>query len=64
MEEGPNFCGLLRITQLIIRRYILRDYIRGGAEGALASPEIGGSERRTEGQTDNALLKAPSESKS
>ena len=38
----------------------------GGAEGALAPPppEFGGSERRTEGETDNPLLIAPSESKS
>ena len=34
-----------------------RDYVRGGAEGALAPPEFGGSERRTEGETDNPLLK-------
>ena len=43
-----------------------RDYVRGGAEGALASPppEFEGSERRTGGETDNPLLIAPSESKS
>ena len=41
-----------------------RDYVRGGAEGALAPPEFEGSERRTEGETDNPLLKAPSKSKS
>ena len=41
-----------------------RDYVRGGAEGALAPPEFEGSERRTEGETDNPLLIAPSESKS
>ena len=41
-----------------------RDYVRGGAEGALAPPEFGGSERRTEGETDNPLLIAHSESKS
>ena len=35
----------------------------GGAEGALAPPEFEGSERRTEGETDNPLLIAPSESK-
>ena len=40
-----------------------RDYVRGGAEGALAPPEFEGSERRTEGETDNSLLIAPSESK-
>ena len=43
---------------------LTRDYVRGGAEGALAPPEFGGSERRTEGETDNPLLIAPSESKS
>ena len=36
----------------------------GGAEGALAPSEFDGSERRTEGERDNPLLKAPSESKS
>ena len=36
----------------------------GGAEGAIAPPEFEGSERRTEGETDNPLLIAPSESKS
>ena len=41
-----------------------RDYVRGGAEGALAPSEFEGSERRTEGETDNPLLIAPSESKS
>ena len=41
-----------------------RDYVRGGAEGALAPLEFEGSERRTEGETDNPLLIAPSESKS
>ena len=41
-----------------------RDYVRGGSVGALAPPEFGGSERRTEGETDNPLLIAPSESKS
>ena len=41
-----------------------RDYVRGGAEGALAPPEFGGSERRTERETDNLLLLAPPESKS
>jgi hypothetical protein len=43
---------------------VYRDYVRGGAEGALAPPEFEGSERRTEGKTDNPLLIAPSESKS
>ena len=43
---------------------LFRDYVRGGAEGALAPPEFEGSERRTEGETDNPLLIAPSESKS
>ena len=33
-----------------------RDYVRGGSEGALAPPEFEGSERRTEGETDNPLL--------
>ena len=41
-----------------------RDYVRGGSEGALAPPEFGGSEKRTEGETDNVLLIAPPESKS
>ena len=41
-----------------------RDYVRGGAEGALVPPEFGGSERRTERETDNLLLLAPPESKS
>ena len=41
-----------------------RDYVRWGAEGALAPPEFGGSDRRTEGETDTPLLIAPSESKS
>ena len=41
-----------------------RDYVRGGAEGALAPPEFEGSEKRTEGETDNPLIIAPSESKS
>ena len=38
-----------------------RDYVRGGA---LAPPEFESSERRTEGETDNPLLIALSESKS
>ena len=38
--------------------------LEGGAEGALAPPEFGGSERRTERETDNLLLLAPPESKS
>ena len=38
---------------------IFRDYFRGGSEGALAPPEFGGSEKRTEGETDNVLLIAP-----
>jgi hypothetical protein len=42
----------------------VRDYVRGGAEGALAPPEFEGSERKTEGETDNPLLIAPLESKS
>ena len=41
-----------------------RDYVRGGAEGALAPPEFGGLEKRTERETDNLLLIAPPESKS
>ena len=41
-----------------------RDYVRGGAEGALAPPEFEGSERRTERETDNLLLLAPPELKS
>ena len=36
------------------------DYVRGGgAEGALAPPELGGSLKRTERETDNLLLIAP-----
>ena len=38
---------------------ISRDYVRRGAEGALAPPEFGGLERRTERETDNLLLLAP-----
>ena len=38
--------------------------LEGGAEGALAPPEFGGSEKRTERETDNLLLLAPPESKS
>ena len=34
-----------------------------GAEGALVPPEFGGSEKRTERETDNLLLIAPPESK-
>ena len=41
-----------------------RDNVRGRAEGALASPKFGGSEKRTERETDNLLLIAPPESKS
>ena len=47
-----------------VRERLIRDYVRGGAERALAPPEFEGSERRTEGETDNPLLIAPSESKS
>ena len=47
-----------------VSTYIFRDYVRGGSEGALAPPEFRGSKRRTEGETDNPLLIAPSESKS
>ena len=36
-----------------------RDYLRVGAEGALAQPEIWGSEKRTERETDSLLLIAP-----
>ena len=43
---------------------IEKDYVRGRAEGALATPEFGSSEKRTERETDNLLLIAPSESKS
>ena len=39
-------------------------YVRGGAEGALAPSEFGGSVKRTERETDNLLLLAPPESKS
>ena len=46
------------------KKHVVRDCVRGGAEGALAPPEFEGSERRTEGETDNPLLIAPSESKS
>ena len=55
---GQNF----RIQFYVIQND--RDYNRGGAEGALAPPEFGGSERRTERETDNLLLLAPPESKS
>ena len=41
-----------------------RDYVREEAEGALVPPEFGGSVKRTEKETDNLLLIAPSESKS
>ena len=41
-----------------------RDYVRGGSEGALAPPEFRGSKRRTEGETDNPSLIAPSDSNS
>ena len=42
-----------------------RDYVRGGgAEGALAPLEFGGSVKRTERETDNLLSLAPPESKS
>ena len=34
-------------------------YIRRGAGGALAPPEFGGSEKRTERETDSLLLIAP-----
>ena len=36
----------------------------GEVEGALAPPEFEGPERRAEGETDNPILIAPSESKS
>ena len=61
----------LKISMCLLTYYVKspctplnRDYVRGGAEGALAPPEFEGSERRTEGETDNPLLIAPSESKS
>ena len=41
-----------------------RDYVRGGSEEALAPKKFGDSEKRTEREPDNLLLKAPSESKS
>ena len=41
--------------------HLFRDYVRGGG---FSPPESEGSERRTEGETDNPLLIAPSESKS
>ena len=41
-----------------------RDYVTGGAEGAFATPEFGGSEKRTERETDNLLLIASPDSKS
>ena len=44
--------------------YVPGTTLEGGAEGALAPSEFDGSERRTEGERDNPLLKAPSESKS
>ena len=49
---------------MYLRALLCKDYVRGGAEGALAPPEFGGSERRTEEEIDNPLLIAPSESKS
>ena len=48
----------------LLVQFKLRDYVRRGAEGALAPPEFGGSEKRTERETDNRLLIAPPESKS
>ena len=51
----------------MLPRLYCRDYVRGGAEGAKALaplPKYEGSERRTEEETGNPLLKAPSESKS
>ena len=41
-----------------------RDYVRGGSEEALAPPEFGDSEKRTEREEDNPLLIAHPESKS
>ena len=55
---------LLTIVKVNNDCILNRDYVRGGAEGALAPPEFGGSESRTEGETDNPLLIAPSESES
>ena len=39
----------------------ISNYVRGqgGAKGALAPPEFGGSEKRTERETENLLLIAP-----
>ena len=54
-KEGKNF--------VLFAHRKTRDYVRGGSEGALAPPEFAGSEKRTEGETDNLLLKAPPESK-
>ena len=58
----------LKSKLAFVLKYTLnRNYVRGGAEGAVAPPpEFGGSEKRTEGETNNLLLIAPSphESKS
>ena len=66
-----NFLRILKIILVYskvgfyyINQLIYKDYVRGEAEGALAPLEFEGSEMRLEGETDNPLLIAPSESKS
>ena len=41
-----------------------RDYVRGGSEEALAPPEFGDSEKKTEREADNLLIIAHPESNS
>ena len=45
------------------QRLSFRAVVRGGAGGALASPEFGVSEKRTERERDSLLLSAPSDLK-
>ena len=59
-----NSRSLATVSTVSSMVYHARDYVRGGSERALASPEFGGSEKRTERETDNLLLIAPPESKS
>ena len=63
LENPKEFCETVDIS-VRLSWHRCRDYVRGGSEGALAPPEFGGSEKRTEGETDNLLLIAPPESKS
>ena len=67
VEFFEEFCYTTRFAVLYFFSFIKpcvedRDYVRGGSEGALAPPEFEGSERITEGETDNPLLIAPSAS--